>query len=144
MLIFKKKRKTMRLSTYNVVRPFVMKPSSNQMNHLILPRTGDIPLTLLQPGNIPLDWRRWMKLVRQAKSAPLYLLILLCWAPLVADSIPPLFRPVIDAFRSGTIVGLLTLASTGSLLYFRAQGGAIHGEPGNPNASCSPQTTRDQ
>src|SRR6266568_1616888 len=57
-----------------------------------------------------------------AKSASLYLLILLCWAILVVGSIPSLFVPVIDAFSRGTRIGLLTLISTGFLLYFWLNG----------------------
>ncbi len=56
------------------------------------------------------------------KSALLYVLILLFWAILVGSSIPSLFVPVIDAFASGVAVGLLTLISTGFLLYFWLNG----------------------
>jgi cellulose synthase/poly-beta-1,6-N-acetylglucosamine synthase-like glycosyltransferase len=77
---------------------------------------------LLQPGSIPLDMTKRMKRTKSAKSAHLYLLILLCWAILVVGSIPSLFVPVTDAFNSGTEVGLLTLISTGFLLYFWLNG----------------------
>jgi cellulose synthase/poly-beta-1,6-N-acetylglucosamine synthase-like glycosyltransferase len=104
------------------MNPFVIKPSTNQANRLTLPRSGNIPLILPKMGNIPLDRRQRMKLTRRAKSASLYLLILLCWALLVVGSIPSLFVPVIGAFRGGIIVGLLTLASTVLLLYFWLNG----------------------
>src|SRR5579884_2596622 len=61
-------------------------------------------------------------LATHAKSAFLYLLILLCWYILAVVSIPSLFVPVIDAFNRGIKVGFLTLISTLFLLYFWLNG----------------------